>query len=356
MAKPASKGIIIGVVVVAAVIIALGIAFWPKPPAKIVISNWDGYMPADLLENFTKETGIEAEHAVHATNEEVMGKVTAGGGKGYDVLFVSGPFVEALANLGLIADLDHGKLPNLANLYPEAANLAYDPGNRRSVPYAWGTTGLCYRSDLVEGTPSSWNDMLRPADALKGKITMLATDRWLMAAGLKALGYSVNSTDAGQIAQAKDLLIEAKRSLLAYDDTTFYSKLVAGEASLVQAWDGWCNYGIAENPAIKFVVPVEGSDMWTDTMVVTAASENKDGAHAFIDYILRPEVHAWVAENILYKVPNQKAMERIDKALFETYPNMAMTPADLMRQEQLRDLGEAQKDYTRAVTEILAAQ
>jgi len=356
MAKPASKGIIIGVVVVAAVIIALGIAFWPKPPAKIVISNWDGYMPADLLENFTKETGIEAEHAVHATNEEVMGKVTAGGGKGYDVLFVSGPFVEALANLGLIAELDQGKLPNLANLYPEAANLAYDPGNRRSVPYAWGTTGLCYRSDLVEGTPSSWNDLLRPADALKGKITMLATDRWLMAAGLKALGYSVNSTDAGQIAQAKDLLIEAKRSLLAYDDTTFYSKLVAGEASLVQAWDGWCNYGIAENPAIKFVVPTEGSDMWTDTMVVTAASENKDGAHAFIDYILRPEVHAWVAENILYKVPNQKAMERIDKALFETYPNMAMTPADLMRQEQLRDLGEAQKDYTRAVTEILAAQ
>ena len=356
MAKPASKGIIVGIVVAAAVVIALGIAFWPKPPAKIVISNWDGYMPADLLENFTKETGFEAEHAVHATNEEVMGKVTAGGGKGYDVLFVSGPFVEALANLGLIADLDQGKLPNLANLYPEAANLAYDPGNRRSVPYAWGTTGLCYRSDLVEGTPSSWNDMLRPADALKGKITMLATDRWLMAAGLKALGYSVNSTDAGQIAQAKDLLIEAKRSLLAYDDTTFYSKLVAGEASLVQAWDGWCNYGIAENPAIKFVVPVEGSDMWTDTMVVTAASGNKDAAHAFIDYVLRPEVHAWVAENILYKVPNQKAMERIDKALFESYPNMAMTPADLMRQEQLRDLGEAQKDYTRAVTEILAAQ
>ncbi len=356
MAKSANKGIVIGVVVVVAVIVALGVAFWPKPSAKIVISNWDGYMPADLLENFTKETGIEAELSVHATNEEIMGKVTAGGGKGYDVLFVSGPFVEALANLGLIADLDHGKLPNIANLYPEAANLAYDPGNRRSVPYAWGTTGLCYRSDLVEGTPSSWNDMLRPADALKGKITMLATDRWLMAAGLKALGYSVNSTDAGQIAQAKDLLIEAKRSLLAYDDTTFYSKLVAGEASLVHAWDGWCNYGIAENPAIKFVVPVEGSDMWTDTMVVTAASENKDGAHAFIDYVLRPEVHAWVAENILYKVPNRKAMEAVDKGLFETYPNMAMTPADLMRQEQLRDLGETQKEYTRAVTEILAAQ
>jgi len=346
----------IGLIVVVAIIIVGGITLWPRPPAKIVISNWDGYMPKDLLENFTKETGIQAELSVHATNEEIMGKVTAGGGKGYDVLFVSSPFVEALAKQGLIAELDPAKIPNLANLYPEARNLAYDPGNKWSVPYAWGTTGLCYRSDLVQPAPTSWMDMLQPADALKGKITMLATDRWLMAAGLKALGFSVNSTDPDEIGKAKDLLIQAKQSLLAYDDTTFYSKLVSGEASLVQAWDGWCNYGIAENPAIKFVVPKEGSDMWVDTMVVTAASDNKDGAMAFLDYVLRPEIHKWVAENILYKVPNQKAMETLDPKLVEQYPNLGMTPADLMAMEQMRDLGDAQKDYTKAVTEITSAQ
>ncbi len=130
---------------------------------KIVISNWDGYMPADLLANFTKETGIEAEMSVHATNEEIMGKVVAGGGKGYDVLFVSSPFVEALQNLKLIAPLDAAKIPNLANLYPEARALAYDPGNAHSVPYAWGTTGLCYRSDLVKTAPTSWMDLLQPS-------------------------------------------------------------------------------------------------------------------------------------------------------------------------------------------------
>lgn len=323
---------------------------------KIVISNWDGYMPPDLLERFTAETGIEAELSVHATNEEVMGKVTAGGGKGYDVLFVSSPFVEALAHLGLIAELDHDKLPNLENLYDGARTLAYDPNNRYSVPYAWGTTGLCYRSDLVPEEPDSWYDLLRPSGELKGKITMLATDRWLMAAGLKALGHSVNSTDPEEIAAAKALLIEAKRSLLAYDDTTFYSKLVSGEASLVHAWDGWCNYGIAENPDIKFVVPKEGSDMWVDTMVVTAASENKDAAHAFINYVLRPEIHSWVAENILYKVPNQPAMEGLDLDLVKTFPNLGMAPEELLRMEQLRDLGRAQRDYTRAVTEITASR
>jgi spermidine/putrescine transport system substrate-binding protein len=338
---------------------ALALAFAGAPALaaeKIVISNWDGYMPADLLANFTQETGIEAELSVHATNEEVMGKVTAGGGKGYDVLFVSSPFVEALASLGLIADLDPGNIPNLANLYPEAQTLAYDEGNKHSVPYAWGTTGLCYRSDLVKAEPTSWMDLLRPADDLKGKVTMLATDRWLMAAGLKALGYSVNATDEAEITAAKDLLIEAKKSLLAYDDTTFYSKLVSGEASLVQAWDGWCNYGIGENAAIKYVIPKEGTDMWVDTMVVTAASENKAAAEAFINYVLRPEVHRWVAENILYKVPNKTAMDALDKSLFESFPNMAMTPAEIMQGELLRDLGETQKDYTRAVTEITSAQ
>lgn len=347
---------LIGLIVVAAIIIVGGIVLWPRPPAKIVVANWEGYMPDDLLANFTKETGIQTEYAPQSTNEEIMGKIVAGGGKGYDVVFVSSPFVEALYNLKLIADLDPAKIPNLANLHPEAQKLAYDPGNAHSVPYTWGTTGLCYRSDLVAFAPTSWMDLLQPADALKGKITMLATDRWLMAAGAKALGYSVNSTDPGEIGKIKDLLIAAKANLLAYDDTIFYAKLVSGEAALVHAWDGWCNYGIAENPAIKFVVPREGSDMWVDTMVVTAASENKDAAMAFINYVLRPEVHKWVAENILYKVPNQKAMEALDPALLQQYPNMAITPAELMQQEQLRDLGETQKDYTKAVTEITASQ
>ncbi len=322
---------------------------------KIVISNWDGYMPKDLPEKFKAATGIEVEVALHATNEEIMGKVVAGKGKGYDVLFVSSPFAEALNKLNLAAKIDASKVPNLSNLYPEANKLAYDPGNTFSVPYAWGTTGLCYRSDLVKGSPESWNSLLKPAADLKGKITMLATDRWLMAAGMLARGYSVNETDQGKIDEVKGLLIDAKKNLLAYDDTTFYSKLVSGEASLVHAWDGWCNYGIAENNKIKYVIPKEGTDLWVDTMVVTAASENKEAAHKFIDYVLSADTGKWVAENILYKVPNKAAMDALDKKLFETYPNLGMKPADMMKQEQLRDLGAAQKAYSKAVTEITAS-
>jgi spermidine/putrescine transport system substrate-binding protein len=124
---------------------------------------------------------------------------------------------------------------------------------------------------------------------------------------------------------------------------------------MVQAWDGWCNYGITDNKAIKFVVPKEGSDMWVDTMVVTSASEHKDAAMAFINYILKPEVHKSVAELTLYKVPNEKAMVEIDQTLIETYPNLGMAPADLVKQEQLRDLGQDMKLYSKTVTEITAS-
>ena len=270
----------------------------------LTISNWDGYMAADAVDTFNSQTGNEAELVLHATNEEIMGKLIASGGVGYDVVFVSSPFAEVLNNLGLAETLDHGKIPNLANLYTQATELPHDPGNTFSLPYAWGTTGLCYRSDLVEA-PTSWMDLLAPSDDVKGKTTMLATDRWLLGAGQLALGYSVNTTDADEMGAVRDLLIDAKKTLLAYDDATFYAKLVSGEAELVHAWDGWCNYGIGENADIRYMIPKEGSDLWVDTMVILKASENKEAAYAFVNYILDADNHRWAAENILYKVPNE---------------------------------------------------
>lgn len=324
--------------------------------ADLVISNWDGYMAPDAMEAFKTATGISGEVVKHATNEEIMGKLVASGGKGYDVVFVSSPFAEVLNKLGLVEPIDHAKVPNLANLYPEATKLPYDPGNTFAVPYTWGTTGLCYRSDLVKAEPASWNDLLKPADAVKGKTTMLATDRWLLAAGQLAEGFSVNETDPAKMATVKDLLIAAKKTLLAYDDTTFYSKLVSGEALMVQAWDGWCNYGITDNKEIRYVIPKEGSDLWLDTMVVMKASEHKDEAFKFINFMLDAKNHAWAAENILYKVPNKAAMESLSPDLAKTYPNMGMPVEELTKFEMLRDVGEAQRDYARIVSEIKAAQ
>jgi spermidine/putrescine transport system substrate-binding protein len=321
--------------------------------ADIVVSNWDGYSAPDIMETFKEATNVNGEMAFHATNEEVMGKVTASGGKGYDVLFVSSPFAEALNQMGLLAEIDHSKIPNMKHFYKEAMNLDFDRGNQFQVPYAWGTTGLCYRSDLVSGTPSSWNDLLEPNDDIKGKITMLSTDRWLLAAGLLSLGYSVNETDPTKLNEAKEKLISAKGNLLAYDDTVFYTKLVSGEAVMAHAWDGWCNYATYENPDVKFVVPSEGSDLWVDTMVIMKTSANKDEAHAFINYILDPAISTWTVENIMYKVPNVAAMEATS-GMFEQFPNLGMSMSELSQNETMKDVGSAAKLYAKTVSEILA--
>ena len=321
----------------------------------LTVGIWSDYYPEDLAERFEAATGVPVKIVNHATNEDIVAKLTASADSGIDVAFMSGQYAQALGEQGLLAKLDKSMIPNEANLYPEALELPYDPGNVYSEPYAWGTTGLCYREDLTGYAPTSWNDLLNPKPGLVGKVTMLSTDRWLALPALKLQGHSVNTTEQSDLDEAKAQLLKTKPQLLAFDDTTFYSKLVSGEASLVQAWDGWCNYGVAEDPRIKFVIPEEGSDLWADTMTVLDSSKNKEAAMAFVNYILDPEIGTWVAENILYNVPNQKAMEALDPALLEQFPSLNITPAELTEQEAIVDLGEFSTQFTRLNTEVLSA-
>jgi spermidine/putrescine transport system substrate-binding protein len=335
-----------------AVVVAAGTATARESATTLTISNWDAYTPKNLIPAFEKATGIKVKLAKHTTNEDIMGKLEAQNGGGYDIVFVSGPFAESLKKRGWAARLDRTKIPNMKNLYPAAFRLAYDPGNKYSVPYTWGTTGLCWRSDLTKA-PTSWNNLLKPPADLKGKVTMLATDRWLLLPALKVLGYSINTVNPAQLEKAAALLKETKKSLLAYDDTTFYSKLVSGEAKMVEAWDGWCNYGIAENPKIKFMIPKEGSDVWVDTMVVLEKSKNQEAAHKFLDWVLRADSGKAVTELVLYKTPNAKAMAQVKKSLAKQYPNLAIPPKLLLTFQTERDLGKAQPLWSRTVSEIV---
>ncbi|MGI5160209.1 polyamine ABC transporter substrate-binding protein [Microbispora sp. CA-102843] len=319
----------------------------------LTVSIWDGYSPKDLPERVKAKLGFDTKVAIHDTNETIMAKLTAGGDSGIDVAFVSGQYAQALNAQGLLEPLHRELIPNLKNLYPEASQLAYDKGNVFSVPYTWGTTGLCYRSDLVKTPPTSWKDLLEPAPELKKKITMMTTERWLALPALKLLGASVNTTDQATLDKAKELLLKAKPDLLAYDDTTFGDRLKSGEAVMVEAWDGWCP---TSEKNIKFAVPKEGSDLWADTMVILKSSKNKEAAHAFVNYILDPEVHGWVPANILYRIPNQAAMDKVDPKLLESYPTLAEPPSELLKGESLVDLGEASSAYTRLSTEVSAAQ
>ena len=339
-------------------------------PVTLQVMNFANYMPEDIGERFEEATGHTIEVTLTSSNEDAIAKLDASSEGAYDVVFLTSPVVEALIGGGRLPELDHAMIPNAENLYPEASQLAYDEGNVYSMPYSWGTTGICYRTDKVKNTDvDGWNDLLDPSEELRGKITMLDEDRWILLPALKTLGYSVNTTDEAELQEAADLSIEAKDGLLGYDAETFYTKLDSGEALAVHGWDGWCNYvadpatmgwdgwcNYVEDPSVvEWVLPVEGSDLWADAMVIPTGSARVEAAHQFIDFILEVENGQWVAENILYKVPNQAAMEALDPKLLETYPSLGIEPAALLEQEALRDLGEGQQVFTEAVTRVKAA-
>ncbi|MEV4223576.1 MULTISPECIES: polyamine ABC transporter substrate-binding protein [unclassified Nonomuraea] len=318
----------------------------------LAVTVWEGYTPEELQAMVKKELKIkELTVTLHETNEVAMTKLTAGGDHGIDVAFVSGQYAQALNEQGLLEPIHPELIPNLANLYPEATQLSYDKGNKYSVPYTWGTTGICYRSDLVKSKPTSWNDLLKPPAWADKKVTLMTTERWLALPALKSLGFSVNTDKDEEIAKVKEVLLAAKPHLLAFDDTTFGDKLISGEALMVEAWDGWCPT-THEKQNIKFEVPKEGSDLWVDTMVIMKSSKNKEAAHAFINYILNPEVHRWAAENINYKVPNKAAMEKVKIAPGSL---LGIKPAELLNGESIIDLGQASTKFTRLSSEITAS-
>ncbi|MFG2073541.1 polyamine ABC transporter substrate-binding protein [Nonomuraea maritima] len=315
------------------------------------VTVWEGYLPEELPKRVKEKLKVENMNiAYHDTNETAMAKLTASGDSGVDVAFVSGQYAQALNEQGLLEPIHPELIPNLANLYPEATQLSYDKGNKYSVPYTWGTTGICYRSDLVKTPPTSWNDLLKPPAWADKKVTMMTTERWLALPALKALGYSVNTDKDEEIEKVREALMAQKPHLLTYDDTTFGDRLVSGEALMVEAWDGWCPT-TNEKQNIKFVVPKEGSDLWVDTMVIMKSSKNKEAAHALINYILDPEIHSWAAENINYKVPNKAAMDRVKIAPGSL---LGITPAELLNGESIIDLGQASTKYSRLSADVKA--
>lgn len=321
----------------------------------VVVSNWKDYMPKDIVARVKKATGANVKVTYHATNEDMVAKVTGSGGAGLDVVFGSQPFLQAFAEEGLLEPIDTARVSNWDNLDPQAQELAKVEGQTFWAPYSWGTTGICYRSDLVDEAPDSWSDLLDPDDAYKGKVTMMGTERWALLPAQKALGYSVNTTDEAEMAKVKDLMVKAKPNLLAYDDTTFYERLVSGEAVMTEAWDGWCNYGTAENPKIKFAVPKEGSDLWTDNMAILKSSKNKEAAYAFVNTILDAKTHAWVEENILYNIPNDSALERIPASLTKQYETLGTRREEMLSGENMKDVGDAASLYNQIITDVTAS-
>ena len=253
---------------------------------------------------------------------------------GIDVAFVSGQYAQALNEAGLLEPIDKTLDPEPGEPLPRGDGARLRPGQQVSrcrTPGARPASATAPTS--CRPTPTSWNDLLEPG-ARARRQDHHAVDRALDGAARAqgARACSVNTTEPRR-ARSRSRSSCSRPRPPCSPTTTRPSTRSSSPArpSMTEAWDGWCNYGIAEDPNIKFVVPDEGSDLWTDTMVVLKTSKNKEAAQAFINYILEPEVQAWVAENILYKVPNEAAMELVDPAVIAALPEPGDDPGRAAR-------------------------
>ncbi len=317
--------------------------------------NWSEYIEPQVLADFEAEFGVRVIEDTFANNEELLAKLQAGA-TGYDVIVPSDYMVEIMIEEGLLTELDHANLTNIGSLDEKFSNPPYDPDLTYCVPYLWGTTGIGYNSDAFEEAPDSWSYLFDPeiASQYAGRITMLNDVREAMAAALKYLGYSLNTTNEAELAEARDLLIQQKAWVYAYDAEQYEDLLSSDETVLAHSWSGDIFMAAEEDERLWYAIPKEGGVIWADNLCIPNTAPNKYTAEVFINFLMRPEVSAANSNYAWYASPNAKATEFIDQEILDEpaiYP-----PADVMAKlEWLEDVGDATPIYERMWTEVKAA-
>ena len=270
------------------------------------VFNCYDYMDETVFDIFEQETGIHVNKMYYTGNEDMMVQVRVSPGA-YDVVIPSDYSVERMIADGLLAEINLDNVPNLKNLLPNLLNPEYDPGNKYSVPFMWGTVGILYNTTLVDDPVDSWSILWN--DKYADSIFMLDNVRDTMGMTLKFLGYSMNSRDVKELKAAADKLIEQKPIVKAYYVDETKDKMVAGEAALAVVYSGDALYSMDLNEDLDYAVPVEGSNVWIDSLVIPATAKNKENAEKLINFLCRPDIAQMNCEFIRYSSPNAAAIE-----------------------------------------------
>jgi spermidine/putrescine transport system permease protein len=312
---------------------------------------WSSYISPRVIHGFEREYHCQVNYDLYDSNEALLTKLQAGN-VDYDLVVPSDYMVEILVRQGLLAKLDKPRMPNVwAHTDPRFLGLPFDPPNDYSVPYAWGTTGLAYRADLVNANVDSWNALFDPR--LAGHILLLDDTREVFGMALKKLGYSLNSTDPDQIRQARDLLRRQKPMVKGYNSSNFEQDLAAGDAWIAQAYNGNLTFVMRDEPRIRYVIPKEGCTISVDCACIPRHAPHPQLAEDFINYFHRPEVAARFVNDCGFNTPNRYDHRDIDPWLLAN-PAVFPDPTALNRCEFMRDLGPVIALYDQYWTEIKA--
>lgn len=277
----------------------------------LTIYNWGEYIDPALLKEFEKETGIHVIYETFDTNEAMLTKIKQGG-TAYDIAVPSEYIIEKMLEEDMLIPLDHQQLPNLKNIDPYFLDLPFDPHNKYSIPYFWGTVGVVFNPSKVGNVNfDSWNDLWDPK--FKHQVFLVDSAREVVGISLNNLGYSLNTTNDKELAEAEAKLAELAPNVKAIigDETT--QLMVNNEASVALTWSGQAADMISENEALDYAVPHEGSNLWFDNIVIPKTSKNVEGAHKFINFMLEADSAAENADYVGYSTPNQAALALMDE-------------------------------------------
>ncbi len=319
----------------------------------LYIYSWGDYLDPDVIAQFEEETGIHVVLDEFDTNESMYPRVKEGA-TSYDLICPSDYMIQKMAENDLLQPLDYNQLPNAKKYIGEdflKQAESYDPGNRYSIPYCWGTVGLMYNKKLVhaeDGAIDSWSVLFDPA--YRDEILMQDSARDAFMIPLRLMGDSMNTKDPAELEAARDMLIAQKPLVQAYGVDDIRDKLASGEAALGVIYSGEAINLLKANPDLAFCpAPKEGTNLWMDGWVIPKQAKHVENAHKFIDFLCRPDIAAKNFEALGYSTPNTAVQSIVEEDMDEEEIEIAFPdPSVYQGQETYQYLGEAiDKLYTK---------
>ena len=316
------------------------------PEKRLNLFCWSEYVPQEIIDAFTKETGINVSMETYASNEEMLAKLLAGGGT-YDLIQPSEYVIEGLIKENLLTPIDHAAIPNMKNIAPEFTNMSFDPGNKFSIPYMAGTVGIVVNTELVQDDIKSYNDVFQ--SKFSKNIVVLDDAREIVGWGFDTLGIPINDVTDENLEKVKPILAKWLPLVKVFDSDSPKTALLNGDVALGIVWGGEGAILLNEDRKFKWVVPAEGAHLFVDNLAIPKTATHVKNAQLFMNFILRPDISAKISDAFPYLNPNAAARQLLTPAQ-RGNPASYPTADELSTMQTFKDIGEQATKVDELVT------
>lgn len=317
---------------------------------KLNIFCWSEYLPQEVIDLFTEETGIKVSMENYASNEEMLAKLLAGGGS-YDLIQPSEYVIEGLIKEDLLTPIDHALIPNLKNIAPEFQNMSFDPGNKYTVPYMAGIVGIVVNTELVTDDIKGYKDVFQ--DKFKKNIVVLDDAREIVSWGLNTLNIPVNDVTDENLEKVRPVLSKWLPLVKVYDSDSPKTALLNGDVALGVVWGGEGAKLLEADKKFKWVVPAEGAHLFVDSLAIPKTAQHVKNAELFMNFILRPEISVKISNEFPYLNPNAAARALLTPEQ-RNNPASFPTAEEISKMETFKDIGGQATKIDELVTSLKA--